>query len=155
MIAGVGAVTTRAAIEKAKAAERARADAIYTVAPYFISPTPDELYRHLRTIAEATSLPVLLYNLLTRAHISILPHTLGRLAHIESIVGITDFSGNQSLTTGYIRHTPDDFSAINGNGAVSSCPLVPTMIAEARRGSNSYCEHRAPTGRQHISKHGY
>jgi 4-hydroxy-tetrahydrodipicolinate synthase len=50
VIAGVGAVTTRAAIENAKTAERARADAISTVAPYFISPTSDELYRHFRTI---------------------------------------------------------------------------------------------------------
>jgi 4-hydroxy-tetrahydrodipicolinate synthase len=71
---------------------------------------------------------VLLYNLPARTHVSILLHTLGRLARLENIVGIKDSSGDLSITIDYIRHTPDDFSVMNGNDGL----IVPAMIAGAR-----------------------
>lgn len=127
VLAGAGAVTTRAAIAGAQAAERAGADGISLVAPYFISPGQDELYHHFRAIAAATDLSVLLYNLPSRTHVSILPQTVQRLAEIDNIVGIKDSSGDLSTTIDYIRGTPDDFAVMNGNDGL----IVPAVGAGA------------------------
>jgi len=118
VIAGVGGITTRASIENLRAAERAGADAVSVVAPSFISISQDELYRHFRTIAEATELPVALYNLPRATHLSIEPPTLARLAEIDNIVAVKDSSGDLNNTIDYIRLTPDDFAVMNGNDAL-------------------------------------
>lgn len=115
VFAGVGGVTTRASLANLHAAENAGADGVSVIAPSFISPGQEELYTHFRTIAEATELPVLLYNLPSRTHLSIEPATLVRLAEIDNIVGVKDSSGDLTNTIEYIRLTPDDFAVMNGN----------------------------------------
>lgn len=118
VFAGVGAVTTRASLANLRAAENAGADGVSIITPSFISPSQEELYTHFRTIAEATQLPVLLYNLPSRTHLSIEPATLVRLAEIDNIVGVKDSSGDLTITMEYIRLTPDNFAAMNGSDAL-------------------------------------
>ena len=124
VIAGVGGITTRESIRNLRAAERAGADAVSVVAPSFISITQEELYRHFRTVAEATQLPVALYNLPRATHLSIEPPTLARLAQVDNIVAIKDSSGDLNNTIDYIRLTPDDFAVMNGNDALIFAALA-------------------------------
>jgi len=123
VLAGVGAVTTRAALSNLRAAERGGADGVSVVAPFFISPSQDELYAHFRAIADATDLPVLLYNLPGRTHVSIAPQTVARLAEIDNIVGVKDSSGDLNNTVDYLRLTPDDFAVMNGNDGLICAAL--------------------------------
>jgi 4-hydroxy-tetrahydrodipicolinate synthase len=71
----------------------------------FLSPNDDELYRHFKAVADATDLPVLLYNNPDRMRVGISAGLLERLADIPNIVGAKDSSGDLTLTAEYIRRT--------------------------------------------------
>jgi len=71
----------------------------------FISPSEAELYRHFQTIAESTSLPVLIYNNPDRTGINMSANLVDRLADVPNIVGAKDSSGDLTLTSEYIRRT--------------------------------------------------
>ncbi len=118
VFAGVGGVTTRASLANLRAAENGGADGVSVITPSFISPGQEELYAHFRAIAEATQLPVLLYNLPSRTHLNIEPATLVRLAEIDNIVGVKDSSGDLTNTMEYLRLTPDYFAVMNGSDAL-------------------------------------
>lgn len=142
VMAGIGAPTTRGALENLRAAEDAGADAISAVTPFFLSPTQDELYEHMRALAANTDLPMLLYNLPGRTHVHIAPQTLSRLAEIDNIVGVKDSSGDFNNTLDYLRLTGPDFAVMNGNdglifaslmagasGAVAACAnIIPDIL---------------------------
>jgi 4-hydroxy-tetrahydrodipicolinate synthase len=102
---GIGSITTRECVAQAKMAEKAGAQAITILPPMFLAPNEDESYRHFCTVAEATSLPVLLYNNPGRVGHGISARLLSRLADVPNIVGAKDTSGNMSLTAEYIRLT--------------------------------------------------
>ena len=112
--AGTAAVSTRESIQLTQAAEKAGVDAVSVLTPYFISPNEDELYAHFKAIAEATSLPIVLYTNPDRTGVAISPGLITRLAQVENIVGIKDSSGDIQLTTQYIQQTPDDFAILMG-----------------------------------------
>src|SRR3954453_14946153 len=87
VIAGTGAETTREAVRLTKMAEREGADGVSVITPYFISPSQQEIYDHYRRIAEATKLPVVLYNNpSTCGGLSIGVETVARLAEIPNIL---------------------------------------------------------------------
>lgn len=94
VIAGTGANSTTEAIELTAAAHAAGADACLLVTPYYNKPTQEGLYLHHKTIAEAVSIPQILYNVPGRTGVDMLPATVGRLAEIENIIGIKDATGN-------------------------------------------------------------
>jgi 4-hydroxy-tetrahydrodipicolinate synthase len=102
---GIGAVATRECIRLARLGEREKAQAVTILPPMFLSPSDDELYRHFRSVAEATSLPVLLYNNPDRMRTGISAGLLERLADVPNIVGVKDSSGDMTLTAEYIRRT--------------------------------------------------
>jgi len=122
--AGTAAVTTREAIALTRQAERAGADAVSILTPFFLSPTEDELYGHYRAIAESTSLPVLLYTNPVRTGVKVSPHLLARLAEIKNIVGIKDSSGDLSLTAEYVKATPGDFAVLMGRDTLILAGLL-------------------------------
>lgn len=101
--AGVGAVATREVVALAKMAEKAGAQALSAITPYYIKPDEDELYDYYREIAEATSLPVLLYTNPSRTNVPLSTRLVCRLAEIDNIVGIKDSSGDLTQTAEYIR----------------------------------------------------
>jgi 4-hydroxy-tetrahydrodipicolinate synthase len=116
--AGTGAVTTRQVIELNKIAEEAGVDAVSVLTPFFIHPTEVELYDHFVAIAEATSLPVLLYNNPGRTGLKLSAGLVARLGKHPNIVGIKDSSGDLTLTIEMIRQTSDDFSVLMGRDSL-------------------------------------
>lgn len=113
--AGASEITTRDCVRTAQlAAEIGGVDALSVLTPYFMTPTQAELIGHYKAIAAATDLPVVLYNNPGRTNVPITVDTAVELASVENIVGIKDSSGDFTLSTDYIRETPDDFAVLLG-----------------------------------------
>ena len=102
---GIGAITTRQSVSLAKMAAAAGAQAITILPPMFITPNDDELFAHFKAVAEATALPLLIYNNPDRMNVNISANLLERLAAVPGIAGIKDSSGDLTLTAEYIRRT--------------------------------------------------
>ncbi|MBK8447142.1 MAG: dihydrodipicolinate synthase family protein [Micropruina sp.] len=141
--AGASEITTRDCVKTAKlAAEVGGVDALSVLTPYFMTPTQAELVEHYRTIAAATDLPLVLYNNPGRTKVPITVASAVQLAMVDTIVGIKDSSGDFTLSTDYIRETPDDFAVLLGrdtliyaglchgaSGAIASTGnIVPKLI---------------------------
>ena len=94
VIAGTGANSTAEAIELTAAAKADGADACLLVTPYYNKPTQEGLYQHYKCIAEAVSIPQILYNVPGRTGVDMLPATVGRLAEIDNIIGIKEATGD-------------------------------------------------------------
>jgi 4-hydroxy-tetrahydrodipicolinate synthase len=123
--AGTGAETTREVVRLTKMAEREKVDGISVITPYFVMPSQAEIYDHYRRIAEATSLPVLLYNNPgTCGGLKIEPDTVARLAEIPNILGVKDSSGDLQNTNEYIRVVPDRFAVLMGRDTLIYAGLV-------------------------------
>lgn len=106
--AGTGGITTKECVELTQMAEEEGVDAVSVLTPMFISPSQDDLIVHYKTIAENTSLPVILYNNVPRTGVNIAVKTVEKLSQIDNIVSIKDSSGNFDLTSEYIRVTKDN-----------------------------------------------
>lgn len=142
--AGTGAVTTREVMELNRHAEEVGVNAVSIITPFFVRPTEAELEAHYRSIAEATSLPILLYNNPSRTGVNLSAGLVARLAKVENIVGIKDSSGDLTLTVEYIRLTPDEFAVLSGRdtlifaglahgtkGAIAATAnVVPALVVE-------------------------
>jgi 4-hydroxy-tetrahydrodipicolinate synthase len=85
VLIGTGAEWTREAVHYARQAERMGADGILVIPPFYSSPTEDELFEHYRRIAEATALPIMLYNNPATANVDLLPATVARLSRIDNV----------------------------------------------------------------------
>jgi 4-hydroxy-tetrahydrodipicolinate synthase len=85
VLIGTGAEWTRDAIHYARQAERMGADGIMVIPPYYSSPTEDELFEHYRRIAEATALPIMLYNNPATANVDLLPAIVARLSDLDNV----------------------------------------------------------------------
>jgi 4-hydroxy-tetrahydrodipicolinate synthase len=99
VIAGTGSNSTAEAIHQTQEAEAAGADACLLVTPYYNRPTQEGLFLHYAAIAEATSVPIVLYNVPPRTGCDLAAETVGRLATIDGIVGIKDACGDASRVT--------------------------------------------------------
>ncbi len=114
--AGTNGITTRESVMLTQLAEECKVDAVSVLTPMFVTPSQEQLIKHYRTIAENTSLPVLLYNNPPKTSVSLAPETVAILAEIQNIVGIKDSSGDMTVTAEFIRLTQhmDDFSVLMG-----------------------------------------
>ena len=112
--AGTGAITTREAVKLSQIAEKAGADALSVITPFFITPNPTEMIEFYTAVAEATSLPVLLYNNPGRTGVNLGVATVAKLSEVKNIIGIKDSSGDMQLAAEYIRCTGDDFHVLMG-----------------------------------------
>jgi 4-hydroxy-tetrahydrodipicolinate synthase len=117
VVAGVGTNDTRHTIELAAAAEKAGADGLLVVTPYYNKPPQAGLERHFRAVADATGLPVLLYDIPHRAGVPIATETLVRLAGHERIVGVKDAKGDLAATSWVLRRT--DLAYYSGEDALT------------------------------------
>ena len=115
VIAGAGSNSTENAVTLSREAERRGADALLVVTPYYNKATQAGLIRHYRTIADAVSLPIILYNVPSRTGVSVAPETYAALAEHPNIAGVKEASGN----LGNIQRTrslcPKDFTIWSGN----------------------------------------
>ncbi len=119
VIAGTGGNSTAEAIELARFAKKAGADAHLSVVPYYNKPTQEGLYRHFKSIAEAVDLPMLLYNVPGRTVADLSNETALRLAQVPGIVGIKDATGNVERGADLIKRAPTGFSVYSGDDATA------------------------------------
>ncbi len=141
VLAGAGANDTRVAIEKTKAAAHAGATGILSVGPYYNKPTPEGYYRHFAAIADASTIPVVYYNVPGRTGSNIDVKTQVRLASHPNITGVKEASGNFGQIMEIVRDTPPDFEVISGDdantlpmmalGAKGLIPVVANQIPRA------------------------
>jgi len=115
VVANTGNYSTKASVELTREAERAGADAILAVVPYYNRPTQDGLYQHFKAIAESTRLPCILYNVPGRTVTSISADTVIRLSQIDNIVGIKEASGNLEQVAKIIQGAKTEFRIYSGN----------------------------------------
>jgi 4-hydroxy-tetrahydrodipicolinate synthase len=123
VLAGAGGYDTREVIHAARAMERAGANGLLSVTPYYNKPTPDGLVQHYRAIAESTPLPLIVYNVPGRTGCNVDPATLVRLAAIPRIIGVKEASGNIQQMCEVCRSVPADFIVLSGDDAIT-LPLM-------------------------------
>lgn len=116
VIAGTGSNSTETAIYLSSEAEKIGADALLLVSPYYNKATQKGLIKHSTEVAEAVSLPIILYNVPSRTGCNILPETVAYLAkNVKNIVGIKEASGNISQIAKVKQLAGDDIELYSGN----------------------------------------
>lgn len=148
VMAGAGSNNTAAAIEFAQHAEKVGADALLVVTPYYNKPNQNGLYAHFTAVAEASSLPLFIYNIPGRSIIDMTPETMSRLAKEQAtVVGVKDatglmerlseqraacgqdfiqFSGNDESSLGYLAQGGDGCISVSGN-------VAPRLVADFQK----------------------
>ena len=149
VLAGAGSNSTKEAISLAQYAEKAGADGVLIVVPYYNKPVQHSLIDHFSTIADSVSLPIILYNVPSRTGRNLEPETVSKLAYAkDNIIGIKCASGNIDQITKIIKTTPEDFivlsgddgmtyhiMALGGKGVVSvASNIIPSKLVEFTKG---------------------
>ncbi|WOV83029.1 4-hydroxy-tetrahydrodipicolinate synthase [Sporosarcina jeotgali] len=119
VIAGTGSNNTRESIQLTQQAEAAGVDGIMLVTPYYNKPSQEGMYQHFKTIAQASSLPIMLYNIPGRSSVNMSPDTIIRLADIPNIVAVKEASGDLDAMADIIEHTPADFALYSGDDGLT------------------------------------
>ncbi|MBQ7665710.1 MAG: dihydrodipicolinate synthase family protein [Synergistaceae bacterium] len=142
--AGANHITPKGAIELAKIAEEVKVDALSVLTPMFVSQTQNELEIYYRKIADATSLPIVIYNNKPKTNVGVAPETIQKLAKVKNIIAVKDSTGDMTNSEEYIRLTRDnpDFCVLMGRdtliyaalwygaaGAITSCGNIAPRIA--------------------------
>lgn len=123
VLAGCGGNNTHEVVELARDLEGMGADGLLVVTPYYNKPTSEGLYQHYRHVAQATRLPIVVYNVPGRTGTNVDPATLKRLAEIETVVGVKEASGNISQMAAIFQAVPEDFAVLSGDDAIT-LPLI-------------------------------
>jgi 4-hydroxy-tetrahydrodipicolinate synthase len=120
LIAGIAGNNTAEVIEHIKNFDTTGYNAILSASPYYNKPTQEGIYQHYKAIAEASPLPVILYNVPSRTGSNIAAETTIRLAHdFKNIIGIKEASGNFDQLNQIMRDKPEDFLLISGDDPIS------------------------------------
>lgn len=139
VLAGAGGYDTAGVVEAAKGMQAAGANALLSVTPYYNKPTPEGLFRHYSAIAEATPLPIVVYNVPGRTGCNVTPKTLERLATIPTVAAVKEASGNINQISEVCRTVPPGFIVLSGDDAMT----LPAMAVGAR-GLISVASNEAP-----------
>ena len=125
MVLGVGGNDTKAIVEQVQAVEKDDYQAILSVSPYYNKPSQEGIYQHYKAIAQASPLPILLYNVPSRTGTNMDYHTTLRLAkEVPNIIGIKEASGNIVQIMHLLQGRPKDFLIISGDDATA----LPTVL---------------------------
>lgn len=119
VIAGTGSNSTTEAIALTRAARTAGADAALLISPYYNKPPQEGIYRHYRAIAEATGMPLILYNIPGRTGSKIEAGTIARLAEIDEVVGLKEATGSLEETQEVLRLCGDRLEVYSGDDALT------------------------------------
>lgn len=124
IVMGVGGNNTRTVVEQLKHDDLRGIDAILSVVPYYNKPSQEGMYQHFRAIADASSKPVILYNVPGRTGANMAAETTLRLARdCQNIVAIKEASGNFSQIDDIIKNKPDTFEVLSGDDGITY-PLI-------------------------------
>jgi len=128
VLAGTGSNATQHAVADTKMAEKLGADGALLVAPYYNKPSQEGLFRHFKTIADATALPIMLYNIPGRCGVDIASDTVARLAkECSNIVTIKEASGSVERVSELRARLPESFTILSGDDSLT----LPFMSAGA------------------------
>ena len=144
VIAGAGSNSTAEAIDLCKHAEKAGADAVLVVTPYYNKPTQDGLYRHYKAINDAINIPIIIYNIPPRSVIDMSVETMAKLSELKNIAGVKDATAKldrvslqrQACGEDFIQLSGEDgtalgFNAHGGQGCISvTSNVAPRLCAE-------------------------
>ena len=144
IVAGSGSNSTKEAIELSKHAEKAGADAVLIVTPYYNKPTQEGLYQHFKAINDAISVPIIIYNIPGRSVIDMSVDTMKRLFELKNIAGVKDATANvlrvsdqrAAMGEGFNQLSGEDgtalgFMAHGGHGCISvTSNVAPRLCAE-------------------------
>ena len=129
ILVGCGGNNTAAVVEELKTADWSGVDGVLSVCPYYNKPSQEGLYRHFKAIAEASPLPVVLYNVPGRTGINMKAETTVRLARdCKNIVAIKEASGSLEQVDEIIKNKPADFDVISGDDALTF-PMIASGAA--------------------------
>ncbi len=123
VMAGCGGYNTREVVHLARELHKAGADGLLSVTPYYNKPTQEGIVQHFRAIADATPLPIVVYNIPSRTGVNIETPTLARLAQVPNIVGVKEASGSLSQMCDVLRLLPPEFLVLSGDDALT-LPLM-------------------------------
>lgn len=123
VIGGTGSNSTEESIALTRTAQQAGVSACLLVVPYYNKPPQEGLYQHFRSIAEAVSVPQILYNVPGRTGVDMANDTTLRLSEIDNIVGIKDATNDLVRGADLIRRCPDDFAVYSGEDG-TACRLM-------------------------------
>ena len=151
VIAGTGSNSTQEAVALTKHAERAGANGVLVVTPYYNKPTQEGLYQHYKAINDNTSLPIIIYNIPSRCVIDMSVDTMARLYELKNIAGVKDATGDLSrldqtlkkLGPNFIQLTGEDglayeFNRRGGVGIISvTANIAPKLCSKFQKLSKS------------------
>lgn len=125
LVIGIGGNCTRDVIERINNTDLSAFSAILSVVPYYNKPSQEGIYQHYSAIAQASPLPIILYNVPGRTGVNMTAETTLRLArdHRDKIIGIKEASGNINQMDDIIKRKPDDFLVISGDDGITF-PLI-------------------------------
>lgn len=124
LVLGVGGNNTQEIIDELKSRDFSGFDAILSVSPYYNKPTQEGIYQHFKAIAQASPLPVILYNVPGRTASNMLPATVLRLANdFKNIIGIKEAAGDIVQAMKIIQNKPESFLVISGDDMIT-LPMV-------------------------------
>ena len=149
VIAGAGSNATSEAIELARHAEQAGADAVLVVTPYYNKPTQEGLYQHFKAVNDAIGIPIIIYNIPPRSVVDMSVDTMKRLFELKNIAGVKDATGNlarvstqrEAMGADFIQLSGEDmtalaFNAAGGHGCISVVSNVaPGLCAQLQETS--------------------
>src|SRR5713101_9288199 len=115
VIAGTGTYNTAESVELSREAERTGADALLLTTPYYSKPPQEGIYRHFETIARATSLPCILYNIPGRTGVNVTAETMMRLSRVPNILGVKEASGDLEQISRLIEDAREGFCVWSGD----------------------------------------
>ena len=115
IIAYTGSNSTAEAIEATERAEKIGVDACLSVVPYYNKPNQEGIYQHFKSIAESTSLPIIMYNIPSRVVVNMEPETIARLSKIDNIIGVKEANGNMEHVAKTLNGAREGFLIWSGN----------------------------------------
>ena len=144
VIAGAGSNNTSEAIDLARHAEKAGADAVLVVTPYYNKPTQEGLYQHFKAVNDAIGIPIIIYNIPPRSVVDMSVETMKRLYELKNIVGVKDATGDvgrvsrqrQAMGHEFIQLSGEDMTALaciaaGAHGCISvTANVAPALCAE-------------------------
>jgi 4-hydroxy-tetrahydrodipicolinate synthase len=114
IVAGAGSNSTKEAVDLAKHAEKAGADAVLVVTPYYNKPTQEGMYQHFKAINDAIGIPIIIYNIPPRSVIDMSVDTMKRLYELKNIAGVKDATANMARTSQQRAALGPDFNQLSG-----------------------------------------
>jgi 4-hydroxy-tetrahydrodipicolinate synthase len=144
VIAGAGSNSTKEAVALAKHAEKAGADAVLVVTPYYNKPTQEGMYQHFKAVNDAIGIPIIIYNIPPRSVVDMSVDTMARLYELKNIAGVKDATADlarvskqrHAMGPDFIQMSGEDMTALaymaaGGHGCISvTANVAPKLCAE-------------------------